>query len=230
MQNLEHRCQLRFKKVDLPDTSILSWTTTPSAKSVCCTDLIPSDSLTNFAEDDSPYPEVRSAVANFDDSTMPVSTLRAWVMGIIWAIILSGMNQFFYFRYPSVAIGGVSSSSLSPILIEIDSCAAGGTIGGIPLRPCLGTNFPCNNNIRYPYQSRSFHDKGTCKFENYMFTVIWSGHPGFGYYHGQRRCTVRVRGSSICPVFYSRVTESATLDGYSCGAESILSTTLWLWV
>lgn len=59
-------------------------------------------------EEDSPYPEVRSAVANFDDPSMPVSTLRAWVLGILWAILIPGMNQFFYFRYPSVAIGSVS--------------------------------------------------------------------------------------------------------------------------
>ena len=35
-------------------------------------------------EDDSPYPEVRSAVANTDDPEMPVNTLRAWVLGIMW--------------------------------------------------------------------------------------------------------------------------------------------------
>jgi len=60
-------------------------------------------------EDDSPYPEVRSAVANFDDPEMPASTLRAWILGIFWAILLPGMNQFFFFRYPSVSIGGVSA-------------------------------------------------------------------------------------------------------------------------
>ena len=59
-------------------------------------------------EDDSPYPEVRSAVANTDDPTMPCSTLRSWVIGIIFAIIMSGLNQFFFFRYPSVTIGNVS--------------------------------------------------------------------------------------------------------------------------
>ncbi|KAF8552648.1 hypothetical protein OG21DRAFT_1486029 [Imleria badia] len=32
-------------------------------------------------EDDSPYPEVRSAVANTDDPSIPASTLRAWVLG-----------------------------------------------------------------------------------------------------------------------------------------------------
>ena len=39
-------------------------------------------------EDDSPYPEVRSAVANTDDETIPVGTMRSWVLGIIWAIII----------------------------------------------------------------------------------------------------------------------------------------------
>ncbi|KAJ3576811.1 hypothetical protein NP233_g147 [Leucocoprinus birnbaumii] len=63
-------------------------------------------------EEDSPYPEVRSAVANFDDPSMPVSTLRAWVLGVVWAILIPGMNQFFYLRYPSVAIGGLVAQLL----------------------------------------------------------------------------------------------------------------------
>ena len=66
-------------------------------------------------EDDSPYPEVRSAVANFDDPDMPASTLRAWSLGLVWAILISGMNQFFYFRYPSVSIGSVRTP-LYPVL------------------------------------------------------------------------------------------------------------------
>jgi len=44
--------------------------------------------LRSVAEDDSPYPEVRSAVANTDDPDIPVNTLRAWVLGLIWAIIM----------------------------------------------------------------------------------------------------------------------------------------------
>jgi OPT oligopeptide transporter protein len=55
-------------------------------------------------EDESLYPEVWSAVANTDDPTMPSSTLRAWVLGLIWDILFAGVNQFFYFRYPSVWI------------------------------------------------------------------------------------------------------------------------------
>ncbi|KIY50217.1 small oligopeptide transporter [Fistulina hepatica ATCC 64428] len=58
----------------------------------------------SFLEDDSPYPEVRSAVANFDDPDMPCSTPRAWVLGMIFAILIAGTNQFFYLRYPTVQI------------------------------------------------------------------------------------------------------------------------------
>ncbi|KDN37828.1 hypothetical protein RSAG8_09882, partial [Rhizoctonia solani AG-8 WAC10335] len=64
-------------------------------------------------EDDSPYPEVRSAVANTDDPDMPVNTLRAWILGIIWAILLPGLNQFFFFRYPAVTIGNLVAQLLS---------------------------------------------------------------------------------------------------------------------
>jgi hypothetical protein len=68
----------------------------------------PNLDLTNIddLEEDSPYSEVRSAVANTDDSDMPCNTWRAWFVGIIFAIIISGLNQFFFFRYPNVTIGG----------------------------------------------------------------------------------------------------------------------------
>ena len=50
-------------------------------------------SLLYNIEDDSPYPEVRSAVANTDDPEMPVNTLRVWVLGTFFAIIIPGVNQ-----------------------------------------------------------------------------------------------------------------------------------------
>jgi hypothetical protein len=56
---------------------------------------------------ESPYPEVRCAVANTDDPTMPVSTFRAWVLGLFLAIVVPGANQFFFFRYPAVNISQV---------------------------------------------------------------------------------------------------------------------------
>lgn len=52
-------------------------------------------------EDDSPYPEVRAAVANTDDTTIPVNTLRAWIIGLMWAVIIPGLNQL---RHPVLAL------------------------------------------------------------------------------------------------------------------------------
>jgi OPT oligopeptide transporter protein len=54
--------------------------------------------------EESPYVEVRSAVANTDDPEMYSSTFRAWVIGLIFAILFSGVHQFFFFRNPSVGI------------------------------------------------------------------------------------------------------------------------------
>ncbi|OAX34104.1 OPT oligopeptide transporter [Rhizopogon vinicolor AM-OR11-026] len=71
------------------------------------------EAITGVLEDDSPYPEVRSAVANTDDPSIPVGTLRAWIMGFFWVLIIPGLNQFFFFRYPSVNITGTVAQLLS---------------------------------------------------------------------------------------------------------------------
>jgi hypothetical protein len=65
------------------------------------------DPETISLEDESPYPEVRSAVANTDDPTIPASTFRAWVIGLVLTIVIPGINQFFFFRYPAVTISQV---------------------------------------------------------------------------------------------------------------------------
>ena len=62
-------------------------------------------------QDESPYPEVRSAVANTDDPTMPSFTLRAWVFGLVWTVLISGVVQFFYLRYPAVGVSLVCVNS-----------------------------------------------------------------------------------------------------------------------
>lgn len=66
------------------------------------------------AEEDSPYPEVRSAVANYDDITMPASTLRAWFLGVCFAVVMPALNQFFNMRYPSILVG--------PVCIPLSVC------------------------------------------------------------------------------------------------------------
>ncbi|KAN0103685.1 oligopeptide transporter [Russula decolorans] len=87
-------------------------------------------------EDESPYPEVRSAVANTDDPTMPSSTIRAWVVGLSLTVLVPGVNQFFYFRYPAVAI-----NQFFPMLLSLPICKAWArylpniSFFGIPLNP-----------------------------------------------------------------------------------------------
>ena len=58
----------------------------------------------DWSADTSPYPAVRAVVPETDDPAMPVSTLRAWLLGIIFVFIGSGVNQFFSLRYPGVHI------------------------------------------------------------------------------------------------------------------------------
>ncbi|KAG6841177.1 hypothetical protein C0991_001102 [Blastosporella zonata] len=87
-------------------------------------------------EDDSPYAEVRSAVANTDDPDIPVSTIRSWFLGIVWAIVIPGLNQFFYFRYPSVTVSGIVAQLLVfPIGRAWAKFLPNWKIFGVPLNP-----------------------------------------------------------------------------------------------
>ncbi|THU91639.1 OPT oligopeptide transporter [Dendrothele bispora CBS 962.96] len=58
-------------------------------------------------DDESPYPEVRAAVSSVDDPTIPVNTIRMWFLGIFFTCVVTGLNQFFGTRYPSVYITGI---------------------------------------------------------------------------------------------------------------------------
>ncbi|KAK9475928.1 OPT oligopeptide transporter protein-domain-containing protein [Lipomyces japonicus] len=52
----------------------------------------------------SPYPEVRSVTDPFDDTDVPVETIRVYFLAIIWTIIGSGIHQFFGTRQPSISL------------------------------------------------------------------------------------------------------------------------------
>ncbi|KAF4448200.1 OPT family small oligopeptide transporter [Fusarium austroafricanum] len=54
-------------------------------------------------EDNSPYPEVRSVVRNYDVD-VPANTIRAWAIGLILCTIGSGVNMLFSLRNPSVTV------------------------------------------------------------------------------------------------------------------------------
>lgn len=67
----------------------------------------------NFFEDeeDSPYPEVRASVSNFDDPEMPCLTFRAMLLGISFTLLGAAANTYFYLRYPAPL--------LTPIVVQI---------------------------------------------------------------------------------------------------------------
>ncbi|KAL1617046.1 hypothetical protein SLS54_008041 [Diplodia seriata] len=50
----------------------------------------------------SPYPEVRAVVDNHDDPGMPCSTIRAWIIGLSFVVLLAFVNQLFSVRQPSI--------------------------------------------------------------------------------------------------------------------------------
>ncbi|KAK9468634.1 oligopeptide transporter 2 [Lipomyces arxii] len=52
----------------------------------------------------SPYPEVRAVTDPIDDTSIPVETLRAYALGIIWVSVSSFVNEFFGQRQPRLSI------------------------------------------------------------------------------------------------------------------------------
>ncbi|KAI0286616.1 OPT oligopeptide transporter protein-domain-containing protein [Russula aff. rugulosa BPL654] len=95
-----------------------------------------SSEMTEEWEDESPYPEVRAAVSNTDDMEMPAETLRAWILGLLWAFFIPGLNQFFHFRYPSVTIGSLVAQLLSfPLGCAWARTVPGYRIFGVSLNP-----------------------------------------------------------------------------------------------
>lgn len=54
--------------------------------------------------EDSPYPEVRAAVKNYDED-LPCNTVRAWVIGLTLVTAGASMNTIFSLRQPSISVG-----------------------------------------------------------------------------------------------------------------------------
>lgn len=50
----------------------------------------------------SPYPGVRAVAEHTDDEDVPIETIRAYFLGIGWAIIGTFMSTFFNSRFPSI--------------------------------------------------------------------------------------------------------------------------------
>ncbi|GAA6016258.1 hypothetical protein JCM10207_000448 [Rhodosporidiobolus poonsookiae] len=62
--------------------------------------------------DQSPFPEVAACVPNTDDPTIQINHFRMWFLLTVFAILFSGVNQFFALRYPSLTVGYVVAQLL----------------------------------------------------------------------------------------------------------------------
>jgi hypothetical protein len=58
-------------------------------------------------EENSPYPEVVAAVPNTDDTSLPANTVRAWILGMTFVTIGSGLNMLFSLRNPTISISSI---------------------------------------------------------------------------------------------------------------------------
>lgn len=58
----------------------------------------------SLIQNNSPYVEVRAVVSNTDDETMPSSTIRSWVIGLVLVAAGSFANALFDIRQPKVRI------------------------------------------------------------------------------------------------------------------------------
>jgi len=66
-----------------------------------------------ISTENSPYAEVRANVDATDDPTLPVLTIRVWVIGCIFAAAGSFIDSFFLMRNPPVYIGANVAQLLS---------------------------------------------------------------------------------------------------------------------
>lgn len=55
-------------------------------------------------QEDSPYPEVRAAVRNYDED-VPCNTFRAWTIGLSLVVVGASINTLLSLRQPSISIG-----------------------------------------------------------------------------------------------------------------------------
>lgn len=60
-------------------------------------------------EENSPVQQVALTVPTTDDPSLPVLTFRMWVLGTFSCILLSFLNQFFWYRTEPLTITAISA-------------------------------------------------------------------------------------------------------------------------
>lgn len=115
---------------------------------------------------------------------------------------MPGLNQFFYFRYPSVTVGGVCDS-LHKLLHDLDRASDCRTITVVSHRTSLGKSHAQCNNTRSPFEPRTVHDQRTCKDVSMplYYTLLIHSFVGTHYYHGMHS---PLRPENMFTDFYPR--------------------------
>lgn len=130
-----------------------------------------SDDLSqHLTEDDSPYPEVRSAVANTDDTSIPCGTFRAWAMGMLQSFRTGSVYRSSV--VPSIRYHmGNRRAWPEPILFfpipfrhYQQQCR---TASLLPNGPVVGESCAELEDIRHLNQSWPVHDQRTCFSDDY---------------------------------------------------------------
>lgn len=57
--------------------------------------------------ENSPYEEVRAAVRVTDDPDEVANTVRAWILGMIFVTLGSGLNMFLSMRSPAISFTSI---------------------------------------------------------------------------------------------------------------------------
>ncbi|ODV75575.1 small oligopeptide transporter [Cyberlindnera jadinii NRRL Y-1542] len=108
------------------------------------------------------YPEVRAVTDIFDDEE-PCETIRSYTIAIIWVIIASGVNEFFYHRQPAISL----SSSVISVLMYPCGKAWEYVMPNVMV-PWFGGKIPLN--------------PGPYSYKEQMFATILSGVSGTTVY------------------------------------------------
>lgn len=67
------------------------------------------DRVVEEPEENSPVPQVALTVQTTDDPSLPVLTFRMWVLGTLSCVLLSFLNQFFWYRTEPLTITAISA-------------------------------------------------------------------------------------------------------------------------
>ncbi|XAR73038.1 hypothetical protein NMG60_11019890 [Bertholletia excelsa] len=117
-------------------------------------------------EDFSPVEQVRLTVPHTDDPTLPVWTLRVWILGILSCCVLSFLNQFFSYRTEPLVI--------SQITVQVATLPIGRFLHAV--LPAAKFRIPGFRSRVFSLNPGPFNVK-----EHVLITIFASAGSAFGY-------------------------------------------------